>query len=200
MSKVQKEGGYLDDYIKNLIEKDQIAFRKLVEEYQSKFLTMAYKFTNDYNDAEDLCQEIFIKVYRNLSGFKNQSKLSTWLYKIAINTCLDWNRRNKPKIFNITNIMDKSVKELSSKHNTEQIIIYKERQQMVHNAVYSLKDKYKTIVILYHFNQLSYKEISFILNIPVKTIETRLYRGRKQIKEQLMKEGFGGEIIELQKT
>ncbi|WP_193774505.1 RNA polymerase sigma factor [Vallitalea guaymasensis] len=190
----------MDDYIKNLIEKDQIAFRKLVEEYQSKFLTMAYKFTDDYNDAEDLCQEIFIKVYRNLSGFKNQSKLSTWLYKIAINTCLDWNRRNKPKIFNITNIMDKSVKELSSKHNTEQIIIYKERQQMVHNAVYSLKDKYKTIVILYHFNQLSYKEISFILNIPVKTIETRLYRGRKQIKEQLMKEGFGGEIIELQKT
>lgn len=188
----------MEKYIKNLINKDQIAFGKLVEEYQTKFLSMAYKFTNDYNDAEDLCQEIFIKVYKNLTGFKNQSKLSTWLYKIAMNTCLDWSRRNKPNILNIINIMDKSVRGIKDKNNTEQIILYKERQHMVHKAVYNLKDKYKTIIILYHFNQLSYKEISYILNIPVKTIETRLYRGRKLIKEQLVKEGFGGEIIELQ--
>lgn len=200
MNEFEKEGGYLDDYIQNLIEQDQIAFKKLVGEYENRFLTMAYKFTNNYNDAEDLCQEIFIKVYRSLPAFKNRSKLSTWLYKVAVNTCLDWNRRNKPNFFNMISIMDKSVKGLSSNHNTEQIIIYKERQQMVHNAVYSLKDKYKTIIILYHFNQLSYKEIAQVLDIPMKTIETRLYRARKQIKEQLMKEGFGGEVIELQKT
>lgn len=193
-------GGYLDDSIEKLIERDQIAFRALVEEYQNKFLSMAYKYTNNYNDAEDLCQEIFIKVYKNLPSFKNKSKLSTWLYKIAINTCIDWNRKNINSRISLMNLRNKEVKDVKSSYDTEDIIIYKEYQKIIHKTVYSLKDKYKSIVILYHFNQLSYKEISNILNIPTKTIETRLYRARKQIKTKLIKEGFGGEIIELQKT
>ncbi|GKX31838.1 RNA polymerase sigma factor [Vallitalea longa] len=190
----------MDDSIEKLIERDQIAFRALVEEYQNRFLSMAYKYTNDYNDAEDLCQEIFIKIYQNISSFKNKSKLSTWLYKIAINTCIDWGRKDKRNLSSLMNFGDKEVKQVKSNHNTEDIIIYKEYQKVIHNTVYSLKDKYKSIIILYHFNQLTYKEISSILNISTKTIETRLYRARKQIKTKLIKEGFGGEIIELQKT
>lgn len=189
----------MDDSIKKLIERDQIAFRGLVEEYQSRFLSMAYKYTNDYNFAEDLCQEIFIKIYKNLPKFRNKSQLSTWLYKIAVNTCIDWNRRNNSKNIKVINIKDNEVTKVKSQDNTEKTIIYKEYQQVIHKTVYGLKDKYKSIIILYYFNHLTYNEISKILNIPIKTIETRLYRARKIIKTKLLKEGFGGEIIELQK-
>lgn len=189
-----------ENYIEQLKRQDQIAFRQLVTEYQSYFLTMAYKFTNNYSDAEDLSQEIFIKVYNSLPRFKGHSKLSTWLYKIAMNTCLDWKRKTKINLHSIIHVLDKSVEEMRNKHTTEEIIVYKENQQIIHKAVFGLKDKYKSIVILYHFNQLSYKEISYIMDIPIKTVETRLYRARKQIKDKLIKQGIGGEIIEIQRV
>jgi RNA polymerase sigma-70 factor (ECF subfamily) len=189
-----------ENYIEQLKRQDQIAFRQLVTEYQSYFLTMAYKFTNNYSDAEDLSQEIFIKVYNSLPRFKGHSKLSTWLYKIAMNTCLDWKRKTKINLHSIIHVLDKSVEDMRNKHTTEEIIVYKENQQIIHKAVFGLKDKYKSIVILYHFNQLSYKEISYIMDIPIKTVETRLYRARKQIKDKLIEQGIGGEIIEIQRV
>lgn len=184
--------------MKNLMMQDQHAFQNLVEEYQSCFfLTMAYKFTNNYTEAEDLCQEIFIKVYGALPSFKGQSQLSTWLYRIAVNRCLDWKRRTKPGLFQMVNISEISPG-LKTNRSTEDEVIYKEKQEFIHKTVYSLKDKYKTIVILYHFNGLSYKEISEVLSLPVKTIETRLYRARKQIKDKLVRQGYGGEVVEVQ--
>ncbi|QUI20983.1 RNA polymerase sigma factor [Vallitalea pronyensis] len=179
------------------MKQDQHAFQHLVEDYQSSFLTMAYKFTNHYTDAEDLCQEIFIKVYKALPTYRKKSQLSTWLYRIAVNRCLDWKRRSKSSLFQMVNLSDFSPG-LKTNRSTEEEVIYKEKQQFIHQTVYNLKDKYKTIVILYHFNGLSYKEISEILNLPVKTIETRLYRARKQIKDKLMHQGYGGDIIEVQ--
>lgn len=186
-----------DWHIDNLIRQDEIAFRQLVEDYQSRFLTMAYKYTNNYTEAEDLCQEIFIRVYRALPTFQKNSKLSTWLYKVAVNRCLDWKRKTKSGLLQMMNISELMAKAPTDR-SAEDRVIYREKQQYIHEVVYSLKDKYKTIIILYHFNELSYKEISDILEIPVKTIETRLYRARKQIKERLMRQGYGGEVIEIQ--
>ncbi len=189
-----------EENIRQLRQHNQKAFQELVIENQSRILTMAYKFTNNYNDAEDLCQDIFIKIYQYLPDFKYQCKLSTWIYKIAMNTCLDWKRKSKRRFFDKLSFTDQKVKEVKDNACVEDIVVYKEKQQMVHLAVKSLKDKYKAVIILYHFNHLTYKEISYILDLPVKTIETRLYRARKQLKDKLIKEGYGGEAIEVQRV
>ena len=181
--------------IQQLKNKDKEAFNSFIQDYQKKIVNMAYKYTNDYIEAQDLAQEVFIKVYKNIHTFDERSKLSTWLYKIAVNTCLDWKRKKANKLLDLFSSVDTS-KEKSNIKSPEESMIYKEKQLAIHRAIYELKDKYKTVIILYHFNELSYAQISEILDLPIKTIETRLYRGRKKLKDKLLSEEIRGELYE----
>lgn len=167
-------------------------FNEVVANYSASVYSIAYRYTNDHGHAEDLTQEIFLKIYKNLSKFKKDSKLSTWIYRIAVNTCIDWCRKNSKVHFVDSEVLSTTESAL----NVEEKIIKEEQHLLVHNIVYSLPEIYKTIIILYHFNNLSYKEISSILDISEKTIETRLYRARRKIKEALLHEN-GGENNEI---
>lgn len=162
------------------------AYRELILKYQNKIFSTAYKFTNDHGEAQDLTQDIFLKIYKNINRFNKNSKLSTWIYKISINTCLDWKKKhNKATLLTLDDIPNVNN---GSTNSIDDYIINNEKKQLIHNAVKQLPDIYKTVVILYHFNNRSYNEISKILSIPTKTVETRLYRARKKIKEFLHKQ------------
>lgn len=167
-------------------------FKEIVELFKNRVFGMAYKFTNNYEEAQDLSQEIFLKIYKEIGGFRFESKLSTWIYRISINTCLDWKRKNsKVKILStsIINNDDEAV-ELDIKDDNplpDEAFIQSENQREVHELVYKLPDKYKTVIIMYHFNNMSYQDISTALNIPERTVETRLYRARRLLKDELTK-------------
>lgn len=167
-------------------------FKEIVELFKNRVFGMAYKFTNNYEEAQDLSQEIFLKIYKEIGGFRFESKLSTWIYRISVNTCLDWKRKNsKIKILstNIINDDDESIELDIKDHNPlpDEAFIQSENQREVHELVYGLPDKYKTVIIMYHFNNMSYQDISTALNIPERTVETRLYRARRLLRDELTK-------------
>ncbi len=172
-------------------------FSKLVDIYKNRIFSLAYKFTNDYTEAQDLSQEIFIKVFNNLNKFRFESSPSTWVYKIATNICIDYKRKNKKQVLNFNeDFMGEAHVDIdtsSRSSSPEEIVISDEKHREVHRVVYKLPDIYKTAIVMYHFNELSYKEISRILNISEKTVETRLYRARRLLKNELSKKNLGGE-------
>lgn len=172
------------------------AYSLLVDKYKYMIYDLCYKYTYDYTEAQDISQEIFLKAYRKLDTFKNSANFSTWLYRIGVNTCIDWTRRNK-KTREIKSIDDEEFTERLPSHTPvpEEIVIDNEKRGIVRNAIKNLPEKYRTIIILYNYKNLSCSEIANILEIPLKTVETRLYRGKKILREELMKPCGGGEYL-----
>lgn len=173
-------------------------FSKVIDIYKNKVFALAYKFTNDYDEAQDLSQEIFIKIFNNISKFRFQCSLSTWIYKTATNKCIDHTRKKKVQISSLNEDFSHEdsldIKLNSRKSTPEEIVISDEEQREVHKIIYKLPDNYKTVIIMYHFNEMSYKEISKALEISQKTVETRLYRARRLLKDELLKRSLGGDI------
>ncbi len=167
-------------------------FKEIIDLFKNRVFGMAYKFTNNYDEAQDLSQEIFLKIYKEIGGFRFESKLSTWIYRISINTCLDWKRKNsKVKILstNVLNDDDETI-DIDIKDDgplPDELFIRSESQREVHELIYGLPDKYKAVIIMYHFNNMSYQDISTALDIPERTVETRLYRARRLLKDELIK-------------
>lgn len=177
--------------IKQLKNGDFSNYDKIVDSYKNRVFGMAYKFTNDYDEAQDLAQEVFLKIYRQIKNFREESKLSTWIYRISVNTCLDWKKKKERlKSINFSNMVNEENKDQNIDIKDEsmlpdEIILNDENQKQVHNFIYELSDKYKSVLIMYHFNEMSYKDISNVLNIPERTVETRLYRARRMLKDKI---------------
>ncbi|MDF2521710.1 MAG: polymerase, sigma subunit, SigW [Clostridia bacterium] len=173
----------------------------LIDRYSGKIFSTAYSYTHDHEEARDLVQEILIKVYNNLAKFKADSKFSTWLYRVAVNSCIDWNRKSNSRILKVAfssedndvfdTIMDES-------DGPEQALLNNEHKELIRSVVKQMPEIYKTVLILYYFEDLKIQEISNVLDCPKKTVETRLYRAKGILKAQLKQELSGGDSYELQ--
>lgn len=170
-------------------------FSHLVDSYRDKVFGMALGFTGNSSDAQDVSQEIFIKVFKNLYRFGRKSKFSTWLYRVSYNSCIDWTRSNGRHTGNM-DLTEYDNVLADSRAGPEESLLEKQKRLALKKAIYSLKEKYRNILILFYFQGLSYEETAEVLEIPVKTVETQLYRARKQLKESL-KEEIGDEPYEL---
>ncbi|NJD02230.1 MAG: RNA polymerase sigma factor [Ruminiclostridium sp.] len=162
-------------------------FSQLVDRHKDKIYGMALSFTGNNSDAQDVSQEIFIKAYKNLFRFNRKSKFSTWLYRVSYNVCIDWIRSNNKHgrdldLTGFDNILT------DSRAGPEESFLEKEKRFILKKAIYDLKEKYRNILILFYFQALSYEETAEVLEIPVKTVETQLYRARKQLKVLLKHE------------
>lgn len=179
-----------EEIIKKIRQGDVEAYSHIIEKYKNSVFGLIYKYTNDYTETQDIAQEVFIKVYKRLDNFKFQSKLSTWIYRIATNSCIDWDRKTKHYAFPIDQlvIMDNGIQ-------PEAHMILEEQRAYVRSIVNSMPEKYKLLIAMYHFHNLKYKEISDILEIPEKTVETRLYRARGLIKKKLKNKFKDGEFL-----
>ena len=178
-------------------------FSVIVDRYQSKVFSTAYNYTHDHEEARDLTQEIFIKLYNNLQSYKNKASFSTWLYRIAVNRCIDWTR--KKRLQTVSTIYDNSDDELDiydtiadSGGGPEEALIKQENKAYLRKVVEDLPEIYKTVIILYYFEDFSPQEISDITDVPKRTIETRLYRGKNLLKLRLEELICGGEKHVLQ--
>lgn len=182
-----------NEIIQQLKNGDYTNYDKIVESYKNRVFGMAYKFTNDYDETQDLAQEVFLKIYRQIKNFRGESKLSTWIYRISINTCLDWKKKKERlKSINFSNMVSEENKEQNidlpdTNLMPDEKLIKDEHQKEIHDMIYELSDKYKTVLIMYHFNEMTYQEISKALDIPERTVETRLYRARRMLKERISK-------------
>jgi RNA polymerase sigma-70 factor (ECF subfamily) len=168
-------------------------FGELVRRYQDPVYGMVARFVGGSEDAQDVAQEVFLRVFRGLDGFKGESKFSTWLYRITYNLCADWLRRNRRP--------DRSaaaVEEADSlpdgRVDLEEGFLEEEQRVAVRHALSELDEKYRSVVDLHYYQKLSYDQIAVVLDMPVKTVETRLYRARKTLRESLERSGRGGDV------
>jgi RNA polymerase sigma factor (sigma-70 family) len=190
-----------EDIIRLVIEGDSELYSEIIDRYSSKVYSTAYSYTHSQEEAKDLVQEILIKTYNNLKSFKADSKFSTWLYRAAVNTCIDWSRKRKSKaVMTVMSFEDTDIFEIitTDAEGPEELLLRQENVEVVRNAVGDLPEIYKTVLVLYYFEELQVQEICNILDIPRKTIETRLYRAKKILKSILRQELTGGELYELQ--
>jgi len=168
-------------------------FADLVSRYQDPVYSMALRFVRGEGDAEDIAQEAFLRAYRGLEGFKGESKFSTWLYRITWNLCADWLRRNR-KPGRAPVAIDDAADLADGRIDLEQGLLAEEEKRKVGEALDGLDEKYRAVLILLYYQKMSYEQIAAVLEVPMKTVETRLYRARKLLRASLQRAGLGGAV------
>ncbi len=172
---------------------DLRAYEVLIQRYQDKVYNLAARMINNREDAHDLVQETFIQIYKSLRHFRGDCSFGTWLYRVATNKCLDFLRRKKPEqVFHPASEKDELIAD--SRDGPEESLLKEEEAYVVRKALASLPRNYRIVLVLHHYQLLGYKEIAEILDLPVKTVATRLYRARRILREKLT----GGEYGEMQ--
>jgi len=168
---------------------DREAFNEIVLKYQNKVVNIAFGMLSHQEDAEDAAQEVFIKVYKNISSFKEESSFSTWVYRITANTCNDiLKKRMNKKTVSIYGEDDDGADNLTIPDTSpphDRVLEEKELQSEVRKAIGKLKGEYSELITLYDLEGFSYEEISGIRNIPIGTVKSRLSRARAQLKKNL---------------
>jgi RNA polymerase sigma factor (sigma-70 family) len=174
-----------DEQIVDMVQNgDTRAFTELVRRHQDAVYAMALRFTGNPRDAEDVGQDAFLKAFRGLSAFKAEAKFTTWLYRIVYNLCVDWLRKNrKTRVKTVP--MEEAGEVADGRSAPEKGILASEDRSRVNAAVGELEERYRSVIILLYYQRLSYEEISRVLGVPLKTVETRLYRARGMLREKL---------------
>ena len=181
------------ELVKKILEGDTQIFSIVISNTQNLVISIAYKMVKDPEDRKDLMQEVYLKVYDKLAGFRFNSKLSTWIGTITYNTCLKYLGKKKIPILNATeeteqeywNYVESQILD-NTESQTEVIFIRKERSQILESEIEKLAPLYRTIISLYHKQELSYKEISTITGLKEGTLKSYLYRARRQLKINLL--------------
>jgi RNA polymerase sigma-70 factor (ECF subfamily) len=170
----------IDKYIELCRQGDKKAFAHIVSEYQQLVYTLAFRLLCNNADAEDITQETFIKVWQNISRYKQQYKFSTWIYKIACNTCYDKMRseRNVEKV-NLTDY------DASSELNQEELLHNKELKKWILQLSDGLSPKQKLVFTLSDIEDLEVKEIQAITGLTASKIKSNLYLARQYIKSKI---------------
>ncbi|MDD5665609.1 MAG: sigma-70 family RNA polymerase sigma factor [Candidatus Omnitrophica bacterium] len=169
-------------YIARFKSGDLEGFEMLVKKYQGKALNIAYSLTSNLSSAQDVAQEAFIKIYNNLHSFRFESKFSSWFYRIVVNSAYDFLRKNK---YQPISMEDPACPELSLiEENPDPLA-----KELVGWALSKVPFKYRSALILREIEGLSYGDISRSLGVGVGTVESRIFRGRKILKDILLEKG-----------
>lgn len=167
--------------IKNLKKGREDAYRQIVEEYGNRLLRTCYLILKDREEAEDVVQETFIKVFRNIDSFRENSNLYTWIYTIALNLSRD-RLRKKQDMFTIE-------VDLVGNNDVEYEVEKSIDKELLRKELFEINSLYREVLVLFYFEELSIKEISNLLNEKEGTIKSKLSRGRNILKESLLKGG-----------
>lgn len=170
-----------NELVKQCLEGNNEAFSELISRYKRLIYSVAYKFSRDNEEVNDMAQEAFIKIYRSLSKYDSQYKFSTWSVKVATNICLDHVRRKKFNSVSLEEIENFT----GSSNSPEEYFLRKEHTQVLRNAIDGLPEIYRIPIIMYHQKGMSYKEIADSLGKPMSIIKNRIFRARHALKENL---------------
>jgi len=168
-----------------LDEREQI-IDQLMREYSDDILHLVYTYVKNRTIAEDLAQEIFIKCYEKLNQFNQQSTIKTWLYRIASNHCKDYLRSWHYRKITLSNKVFDHIPS-KSKQVEEEVIKHSEENSLT-NAIMNLPLKYREVVFLHYYEELSLKEISKITSVNINTLKTRLKRAKELLKDKMIEE------------
>ncbi|HSC26098.1 MAG TPA: sigma-70 family RNA polymerase sigma factor [Vicinamibacterales bacterium] len=174
---------------------DLDSFNQLVLRWERPIYALAYRVIGREEDARDVAQEAFLRAFRALGGFKNQAKFSSWLYRITLNLCRDWMRRERrtpvsqpPEGVDVIELAG----EADATESIEDLVARKELGRAVEKAMAGLPDEQRTAIILKEYHGLTFQEIADLLDCPLSTVKTRLYQGLLVLRRQLRQAGVEG--------
>jgi RNA polymerase sigma-70 factor (ECF subfamily) len=182
-----------DELLQRCRENDPDAFELLVKTYQNKIINIAYGMLADREDAYDVAQEVFVKLYRKIGSFTGAAALDTWIYRITVNASLDELRKRGRRVRTVPialKIDDEEEYDLpiaDEKASPENIALSNERRREILGAVSKLSEKYRSVLILREFEDLEYEQIAQVLGISVGTVKSRLSRARENLRNLLEK-------------
>ena len=168
----------------DLIKKgDTKAFSFLVDRYQNLIFNIVKKILPDQMDAEDVCQEVFVKIYKGIGSFKHKSKLSTWIAKIAYFTALNYLKKNKKNDTN--DDLEDSLMIEADADGPDELLIKKNTAEYLNKLIARLPKQFRFILTLYHLEEFSIQEIHEATGIANGTIKSHLFRARKMLKDKI---------------
>ncbi len=167
---------------------DEYAFEEIVHRYKDRLLNFVFRFLGQIDEAEDIVQDTFLKVYKNRDAYENIARFSTWIYTIAGNLAkTELRKRKRRRVFSISRMgVDEKEYEIPStgkspEENTEGNF----NEKMIQAAIEKLPEKFRTVIILRDIQELSYDDISKIIGVPLGTIKSRVNRARLKLRELL---------------
>ncbi len=182
------------ELVQQIIAGNDNAFRYLVAKHQRLVLHVVGRIVKQQEDVEDICQEVFFKVFRKLGKFRGESRLSTWIATIAYNTSISHIRRYERVSELPEDVDDRLMQGNSDNWQAAKMVEKGEAKKILLEMIEKLPVQYRTVLTLFHLEEFSYKEVEEITGMPEGTIKSYLSRARKLLKEKLEKR------IELEKT
>ena len=181
-----------EELVARSIGGDADSFNELILRWERPIYALAYRQIGREEDARDVCQETFLRAYRALSGFRGQAKFSSWLYRIALNLCRDWIRRERrtPVVQapDDVDLMDLAAAAQPSE-SIEDRIARQDLSRTVERAMALLSDEQRTTIILKEYHGLTFQEIADLVGCPLSTVKTRLYQGLTVLRRELARTG-----------
>jgi RNA polymerase sigma-70 factor, ECF subfamily len=179
-----------EELVARSIRGDNESFDQLILRWERPIYALAYRTIGREEDARDVCQETFLRAFRALPAFRGQAKFSSWLYRIALNLCRDWIRRERraPVVQapEGVDLMDLAV-EAEPSESIEDLVARKDLTAMVERVMARLPEEQRTAIVLKEYHGLTFQEIADVVGCPLSTVKTRLYQGLTVLRRELAK-------------
>lgn len=169
---------------------DQEAFAELVTRHQRYVYNLAYRLLQDADEAEDLAQESFLRAWRGLGSFRGEAQFTTWLYRIVTNLCYNRLTGLRHQLLHVgVDDVNLSTLALPSSEDPSAIVEAAEQRAFLHRQIAALPAKYRLVITLFYLQEFSYQEIAQVLDLPLGTVKTHLFRARERLKRQIQASG-----------
>ena len=170
------------ELVQTCLSGDQECFSELVERYKNLVYSVILRKTKDNEEANDLAQDVFLKVYKNLRSYSPEFRFSTWVIRITTNHIIDQYRKKRQETVPIDEHLQE-IEATGAEDSPETLYIKREQTRRISKIVEDLPEMYKIPIVMYHQQGLSYQEISNIIDEPLSKVKNRIFRGRKLLKE-----------------
>ncbi|MCI8336514.1 MAG: sigma-70 family RNA polymerase sigma factor [Peptococcaceae bacterium] len=174
-----------EELVKKCLSGEEAAFEVLVKRYEKQIFSLAYRLCGDYDEAGDLAQEAFLHIYRVLNKFSDDRKFFPWMYRVAHNVCVNTLTKRPKETVPIEDFASFDFGEEGRMDSPEETFLQAETGSIIREAISELPENYRLPVMYRFLEDLSYQEIADKLEVPVSTIETRLFRGRQMLQKKL---------------
>lgn len=172
-------------WVSQVLSGDKQAYAHIIHKYKNPLYATILRMTRNPQDAQDLVQEAFIKIYHQLDKYEQKGSFSSWLYRVAINHCMDEFRKKSYKV------KSEEINELHAinSNHPEIVFLKKEKQRQLERLIATLPEEERLIILLRYVNELSYSEISESLGLSLSSVRNKLHRAKKKMREQVSEEG-----------
>ena len=182
-----------EELIQKIIERDHFAFKSLVDRFQNSVINTCYSLIGNRQDAEDVAQEVFLEVYKSAKKFRQEAKLSTWLYRICVNRSLNFLRDNKRFrwVKSLTGLLENEPEQVnevpaSNSDRPDVALEEKERNVLIQKALDSLPRMQRAAFVLHTYEGLSYQEIALVLHRSLSSVESLIHRAKSNLQRELI--------------